>query len=146
MYADPTLETKPELLSQRGGAYYSEAAVGLIASLHGSAPEDAVHSVNLRNNGTLPFLADNAVIEVSCRVGSTGPAALPVSPLAPELRGLVAAVSAYEELAVDTALRGGRDRLYRTLLAHPLVGQHDHAEALTDKLLAANAQHLAWAR
>src|SRR5207248_4102060 len=33
MYADPTLDTKPELLGQRGGAFYSEAAVGLIASL-----------------------------------------------------------------------------------------------------------------
>jgi 6-phospho-beta-glucosidase len=36
--------------------------------------------------------------------------------------------------------------VYRALLAHPLVGQHEYADALTDKLLAANAQHLAWAR
>jgi 6-phospho-beta-glucosidase len=143
MYADPTLETKPDLLSQRGGAFYSEAAVGLIASLHGSP---AVHSVNVRNNGTMPFLSDDAVIEVSCRVGPDGPVPLPVGAVAPELSGLIAAVSAYEELAVDAALRGGRDRVYRTLLAHPLVGQHEYADALTDKLLAANAAHLAWAR
>jgi 6-phospho-beta-glucosidase len=146
MYADPTLDTKPELLSQRGGAFYSEAAVGLIASLHGSGPADAVHSVNIRNDGTLTFLADNAVIEVSCRVDQARPVPLPVGPVTPDISGLITAVSAYEELAVDTALRGGRDRVYRTLLAHPLVGQHEYAEALTDKLLAANAQHLAWAR
>jgi 6-phospho-beta-glucosidase len=105
-----------------------------------------VHSVNVRNNGTLPFLADNAVIEVSCRVDPVGPVPVPVGPVAPELSGLIAAVSAYEELAVDAAVRGGRDRVYRTLLAHPLVAQHEYADALTDKLLAANAQHLAWAR
>ncbi len=33
MYRDPSLTEKPALLEQRGGAYYSEAAVGLVASL-----------------------------------------------------------------------------------------------------------------
>jgi len=31
MYADPALDKKPELLGQRGGAFYSEAAVALLA-------------------------------------------------------------------------------------------------------------------
>jgi 6-phospho-beta-glucosidase len=145
MYRDPALTEKPALLGERGGAYYSEAAVGLIAALHGLDP-DGVHSVNVRNNGTLPFLADHAVIEVSARAGLSGPTPLPVNPLAPDLAGLVAHVSGYEELALDAAVRGGRHRVYRALLAHPLIGQHDYADALTDKLLAAGAQHLAWAR
>ena len=141
----PHLDTKPALLGERGGAFYSEAAVGLIAALHGLDP-DGVHSVNVRNGGTLPFLPDDAVIEVSARVDEKGPVALPVRPLDPDLAGLISAVSGYEQLAVDTARDGSRDKLYRTLLAHPLVGQHEYAEALTDKLLAANAPHLAWAR
>jgi 6-phospho-beta-glucosidase len=145
MYRDPALVEKPALLGERGGAYYSEAAVGLIAALHGHDP-DGVHSVNIRNNGTLPFLPDPAVIEVSARVGRPGPVPLPVTPLAPDLAGLVAHVSGYEELALDAAVRGGRNRVYRALLAHPLIGQHEDAEALTGKLLAAGAQHLAWAR
>ena len=33
LYADPALDEKPALLEQRGGAYYSEAAVNLVASL-----------------------------------------------------------------------------------------------------------------
>jgi 6-phospho-beta-glucosidase len=145
MYRDESLETKPELLGQRGGAFYSEAAVGLIASLHGLDP-DAAHSVNMRNNGTLRFLPDDAVIEVSARVDAGGPRPLPGGPLPPDLAGLVSHVSGYEQLAVEAALHGGRQRVYRALLAHPLVGQHEYAEALTDRLLAANAQHLAWAR
>src|SRR5437773_1652085 len=83
MYADPALDTKPALLGERGGAFYSEAAVGLIASLLGR-DAGGVHSVNLRNGGTFPFLPDEAVIEVSCRVDGDGPAALPVGRLAPE--------------------------------------------------------------
>src|SRR6266536_325255 len=145
MYRDVSVTTKPELLGQRGGAFYSEAAVGLIASLAGLDPA-GVHSVNVRNNGTLPFLPAEAVIEVSAHADASGPAPLKVAPVAPDLAGLIGHVSGYEELAVDAALRGGRQRVYRTLLAHPLVGQHEYADALTDKLLAANAQHLAWAR
>jgi 6-phospho-beta-glucosidase len=34
-------------------------------------------------------------------------------------------------------LRGGHQRIYRALLAHPLIGQHEYADALTDSLLAA---------
>jgi 6-phospho-beta-glucosidase len=145
MYADPALTTKPQLLSKRGGAYYSEAAVGLIASM--VRPDAAaLHAANVRNGRTLPFLPDHAVIEVTCTVDSTGVTPRPVAPVGPSLSGLIAAVSAYEELAIDAAVSGGRSRVYAALLAHPLVGQHDLAEALTDRLLAANARYLAWAR
>jgi 6-phospho-beta-glucosidase len=61
------------------------------------------------------------------------------------MRGLVAHVSAYEELAVQAALEGGRDRVVAALLAHPLIGQYDLANALTDRLLAENARFLPWA-
>ena len=54
-------------------------------------------------------------------------------------------MTAYEDLALDAALRGGRDRVFRALLAHPLVGQFDQAEQLTDSLLAHNREHLPWA-
>src|SRR6185295_7331248 len=33
MYRDPSLTEKPALLEQRGGAFYSEAALGLVQSL-----------------------------------------------------------------------------------------------------------------
>jgi 6-phospho-beta-glucosidase len=143
LYRDPALDTKPGLLSERGGAYYSEAAIGLLASLHG-AP--GTHAVNVRNRGTLPNLPDEAVVEVSCHVDGTGATPVPAAPLAPDLAGLVAHVAGYEELAVEAAVEGGADRVFRALLAHPLVGQADRARGLTDRLLAANAGFLGWAR
>ena len=106
LYADPALDRKPELLTHRGGAYYSEAAVALLASLVSDARDRQV--VNVRNAGTLPFLDDDAVIEVPAVVGAGGAEPVPVAPLSPLMRGLVAHVSAYEDLAVDAALRGGR--------------------------------------
>jgi 6-phospho-beta-glucosidase len=145
MYRDVTLTSKPALLGERGGAYYSEAAVGLIASLHGF-DSSSVHSVNVRNEGTLPFLPDDAVIEVSARADVDGPSILPVNPLPPDLSGLVTHVWGYEEYALDAALRGGRERVYRALLAHPLIGQHATASDLADRLIASGREHLAWAR
>ncbi len=143
MYADPELDTKPELLGQRGGAFYSEAAVALLASL--SADRRDVQVVNVRNAGILPFLTDDAVIEVPAVIGPAGPVPVPVAPVDPLLRGLIAHVSAYEELAVRAAVHGGRDRVITTLLAHPLVGQWDLAVGLTDRLIAENSAFLSWA-
>ncbi|MGN9906607.1 family 4 glycosyl hydrolase [Phytohabitans sp. LJ34] len=134
LYADPALDEKPPLLGQRGGAFYSEAAVGLIHSL--TTGDGAHHSANVRNNGTLPFLPDESVIEVTCAVSTDGPVPRPVTPVGPALSGLIGAVAAYEELAVAAAIHGGRSRVYSALLAHPLVGQHALADALADEVLA----------
>ncbi|GAA2389581.1 6-phospho-beta-glucosidase [Streptomyces glaucosporus] len=151
MYADPALDTKPELLAGRGGAHYSEAAVALTAALLGSGGTNdgtgggSVQVVNVRNGGTLPFLPDDAVIEVPAEVSPAGAEPLPVPPLPPLHAGLVSAVTAYEHLALEAALHGGRDRVFAALLAHPLVGQYALAEELTDRLIAHNREHLAWA-
>jgi len=143
MYADPALDRKPELLGERGGAFYSEAAVALLASLAGDARDTQV--VNVRNAGTFAFLPDEAVIEVPAVIGSGGAEPAAVAPLGPLMRGLVGHVSGYEELAVDAALRGGRHRVVRALLAHPLVGQFDLAGQLADRLIAENLDYLPWA-
>jgi 6-phospho-beta-glucosidase len=101
--------------------------------------------VNTFNHGTLPFLPDDAVVEVPAVIGADGAVPVRVDPVEPLLRGLIAHVYAYEELALDAAVRGGRDRVHDALLAHPLVGQAATAECLTDRLLAENASFLPWA-
>ncbi|MDQ1547570.1 MAG: 6-phospho-beta-glucosidase [Actinomycetota bacterium] len=142
-YADESVDTKPEELSKRGGAFYSDAAVDLLASL--TSDRGDVQVVNLRNAGILPFLPDDHVIEVPATVGAGGVTAVPVEPLAEDIRGLVNAVAGYERLALDAAINGGRDRVLRAMQAHPLVLQYERAEKLTDLLVANNREHLAWA-
>ena len=144
LYRDPALVTKPALLEQRGGAYYSEAAVALLSSLLGRSSA-VPHVANVRNAGTLDCLPDHAVIETTCDVSPDGVRPRPVRPLEPLLAGLVAHVSAYEELALQAALHGGRDRVVAALLAHPLVGQWDAANRLSDALIARNREFLPWA-
>ncbi len=144
IYGDVNVVTKPEQLSQRGGAYYSEAAVQLVHALTGGTGAEQ-HVVNVRNDGTLPFLPDDAVIEVPAVVTDQGARALPVEPLEPTISGLIAHVTAYEYLALDAAVRGGRDRVADALLAHPLIGQYGIAEKLADELVSRNRDFLPWA-
>src|SRR5262245_59419477 len=133
MYADPELDHKPELLEQRGGAYYSEAAAALVTSL--LTGDGAHHYVDLRNNGTIEGLPDDAVVEVPANVGLSGATPVPVAALAPEMLGLVQAVTAYEVLTIQAAKTGDRGTALRALLANPLVRQWDVAVPLLDALL-----------
>ncbi|HET8893941.1 MAG TPA: 6-phospho-beta-glucosidase [Gaiellaceae bacterium] len=133
MYRDPALAEKPALLDERGGAHYSEAAVGLVASL--ASGDGAVHVVDTRNGQTLAGLAPDDVVEVPARVDANGPRPLEQAPLAPELLGLVQHVAAYERLAAEAAVTRDATTARKALLAHPLVGQADRVDALVDSLL-----------
>jgi 6-phospho-beta-glucosidase len=134
MYRDPNLNEKPALLEQRGGAFYSEAAVGLVSALSGAKP--GVHVVDIRNETTVEGLQADDVIEVPARVDANGPVALPQRPLAPELLGLVQHVAAYERLAAEAAVTRDVVTARKALLAHPLVGQTAMVDALAESLLA----------
>ena len=140
LYRDPNLTSKPKLLEQRGGAYYSDAATQLVASL--ATGDGDVQVVDVRNNGTLAGLADDDVVELPARIQAGGPEPIAQAPLAPEMLGLAQHVAAYERLAVQAAVTGDRELVYKALLTHPLIGQHPQAEELTESLLAADRENL----
>lgn len=140
MYRDPELDHKPPLLEQRGGAYYSEAATELMASLHAGTGD--VQVVDVRNDGAIPGLPDDAVVEVSATVDDRGAHPLSLAPLAPEMLGLVQQVKSYERLAVDAATTGSRSTALKALMANPLVAGFEVAEPLLDELLASNRDYL----
>jgi 6-phospho-beta-glucosidase len=138
LYRDPSLAEKPALLEQRGGAFYSEAAVALVASL--AADTGDVQVVDLRNRETLAGLADDDVVEVPARIRSTGAEPLSQTPLASELLGLVQHVAAYERLAAKAARSGDRDVARMALIAHPLVREYRLAADMLEPLLAAETR------
>jgi 6-phospho-beta-glucosidase len=140
LYRDPDLAEKPELLERRGGAFYSEAAAQLIASLHEGTGD--VQVVNVRNDGALPDLPDDAVVEILARIDRDGAHPIPVAPLAPEMLGLVEHVKAYERLAVQAATTGDRTIALKALMTNPLAGDYRTAVPLLDALLEENRQHL----
>ena len=143
IYRDAEVAEKPVLLEQRGGAFYSEAATALIASL--SAGTGDVQVVDVRNEGVVAGLQDDDVVELPARIGKTGPEPLPQAPLAPELLGLVQHVAAYERLTAEAAVTRDPVTARKALLSHPLIGQDELSGALLESLLAEEALTLAGA-
>jgi 6-phospho-beta-glucosidase len=140
LYRDPSLDTKPELLERRGGAWYSDAAAALVASLYAGSGDEQV--VDVLNEGAIPNLQAGDVVEVTCRVDRAGAFGQPTEPLAPEMLGLVQHAKAYERLTIEAAVTGSRAGALKALVTNPLVGDVDRALPLLEALLEANRAHL----
>lgn len=139
MYRNPALAEKPKLLESRGGAFYSEAAAQLVASLHDGRGD--VQVVNVRNDGALPGVPDQAVVEIPARIDSTGAHPDPLAPLRPDMLDLVTRAKAYELRTIAAARSGDRDAALSALAANPLVPAGT-APPLLKELLTANRAHL----
>jgi 6-phospho-beta-glucosidase len=140
LYRDPTLDTKPALLEHRGGAFYSEAAAQLLASLHDDRGD--VQVLDVRNGGALPGLAEDDVVEVPSVVDRHGAHPQPVAPLPPELLSLVQRVKAYERLTIQAATSGDRRVAATALESNPLVNGRAPVDALLAALLERNRRYL----
>ena len=110
-----------------------------MASLHDGAGD--VQVVDVRNGGALPDLPPTAVVEVPARIDRGGAHPLPLSPLAPDMRGLVQRprVRGADDRGRD--LRRPRTAL-RALMANPLVPDFTTARDLLAAMLEANRGHL----
>ena len=102
--------------------------------------------MNVRNQGTLPFLDAEAVIETRAEVAAGTLRVRAVPPVPPLASGLIAHVARTKNSASTQPSTAGRDRVVRALLAHPLVGQYETAQALADRLITENLEWLPWAR
>jgi 6-phospho-beta-glucosidase len=140
LYKDPTLDTKPELLDHRGGAFYSEAAAQLIASLFDGRGD--IQVVDVLNGSCLPGLADDDVVEVPARIDRDGAHPLPQAPLSPAQAALVLRVKAFERLTVRAALTGDRSIAREALALNPLAGGPTLSTELLDAILVANRRWL----
>jgi 6-phospho-beta-glucosidase len=140
LYRDPALDEKPKLLEERGGAFYSEAAAALVASLHAGTGD--VQVVNVRNAGAIPNLPDDDIVEIPARIDREGALPEPTAPLAPEMLGIVQHAKSYEHLAIEAATTGDRATALKALIANPLVGDYAGAAPLLEALLEANRPFL----
>jgi 6-phospho-beta-glucosidase len=140
LYRDPSLDEKPKLLEERGGAFYSEAAAALVASLHAGTGD--VQVVNVRNGGAIPNLPDDDIVEIPARIDRDGAHPEPTAPLAWEMLGIVQHAKAYERLAIRAATSGDRTVALKALIANPLVGDYAGAAPLLDDLLEVNRPFL----
>lgn len=101
-----------------------------------------VFSMNLRNDGAVPNLPDDAVLELPAVATARGPRALPVPDFPEPLAAVIARKLAANRLTVEASLSGDRELYYEALLADGAVTDPDVARRLGDELLEAHREHL----
>ncbi len=139
-FQDPLLDVKPEELSMRGGALYSEAAVRLVDSIHNDRRD--VQCVDTLNRGALVDLPDDVVVEVSCVITAQGPVPLTVGRLRPQILGLLQVIKAFEALTVQAGVHGDEDAALQALTLNPLVPSFSAAQGILRDVLKENADYL----
>ncbi len=97
--------------------------------------QGAIIPLDVANRGTLPFLDDDDIVEVPCRVDKDGPRPQPVAPVPDHPRELIERVKVYERATVKAALTGHRAQLVDALALNPLVSSREQAAQLVAVLL-----------
>jgi 6-phospho-beta-glucosidase len=93
------------------------------------------------NDGTVDWLRDSDVIEVSCTIGPEGAHPKKISELPEREANLVRNVKLYERLAVQSILTKNKDMAIDALTVHPLVNSYSIARNLVGDYLDAHKKY-----
>ena len=111
---------------------YDKIALAVVRAIHFNSGD--IIPLNVANNGNLPELQRDDVIEVPCVVDSNGARALHVGAAPPQVRELLVQVKDYERQTVAAALSGEREAAQKALTRNPLVGDDGLATALLEQI------------
>ncbi|MEC0284389.1 6-phospho-beta-glucosidase [Terribacillus saccharophilus] len=140
LYKDPNLAHKPEQLSKRGGAYYSDAACSLINSIYNDKRD--IQTVNTINNGAIQSIPNDSAIEINCVITKDGPKPIGIGDLPVPVRGLVQQIKSFERVGAEAAVTGDYNTALLAMTINPLVPSDEIAKNLVDDLLEAHKEHL----
>lgn len=140
IYQNTDLKEKPKELEERGGAYYSDVACSLMDSIYNNKQD--IQTVNTLNEGAIPDLPDNVVIETNCVITEDGPQTIPVGPLPDMIKGLILQMKTFENLVIRASLTGNYYDAYKALVVNPLVADEHLSRLVLDDLLIAHENYL----
>lgn len=140
LYRDENLAIKPPQLEKRGGAYYSDVACNLISSIYNDKGD--IQTLNVRNNGAITDLPDDAVVEVNCVVTKQGPIPLTVGSLPVAINGLIQQIYSFTKLAIEAAVTGSYEKALLALCINPLITNDVDAKKILDEMLEAHKDYL----
>ncbi|WP_082232411.1 6-phospho-alpha-glucosidase [Halobacillus massiliensis] len=94
--------------------------------------------VIVKNNGIIPNLPKEAMVEVPSLLTSQGPKPFAVGEIPLFYKGLIEGQLAYEQLVVDSYFEKSRQKLIQALTLNRTVVNVDKAKAVVDDMLEAN--------
>ena len=140
IYKQEELQEKPEKLSQRGGAKYSDAACNLIQSIYNNTGD--IQYVNVKNNGAISDLPQNSAVEIACRITSDGPKPLSTGNLKLPISGYVHMIKSFERMVAEAAVTGDKNLAIAALNLNPLCPSDKIANVVIDELIEAHKDYL----
>ena len=140
IYKQEELQEKPEQLSQRGGAKYSDAACNLIQSIYNNTGD--IQYVNVKNNGAISDLPQNSAVEIACRITSDGPKPLSTGNLKLPISGYVNMIKSFERMVAEAAVTGDKNLAIAALNLNPLCPSDKIANVVIDELIEAHKDYL----
>jgi len=140
LYKDPNLNYKPEQLQKRGGAYYSDAACETIAAIYGNKDTQIV--VSTKNDGAVPDLPADCVVEVTAYVGAQGARNVAFGELPTAEKGWLQVMKAMELLTIEAAVTGDYRTALQAFTINPLIRSGNTAKRIMDELFIAHKKHL----
>ena len=94
-----------------------------------------------KNNGAVPNLDPNAMVEVACRVGINGVEPLAMEPIPPFYKGMIESQYGYERLTVDGLFEHDKTKLLQALTLNRTISDADLAREVLDDLIEANKDY-----
>jgi 6-phospho-beta-glucosidase len=119
---------KPDVGTEEDAVGYEHVALDVVEAVSGR--RGAVLVVNTTSRGSLPFLDEDAVVEVPCFVSEAGIFPFAVGDVPDRARELVETVKEVERLTIEAARTGSRELAERALARHPLVGSAEKARRM----------------
>jgi len=140
IYKNPNLNKKPEQLQKRGGAYYSDAACECISAIYNNK---GIHMVvSTQNNGAIPCLNSDSIVEVSCRISAKGAEQIAWGEMGSFEKGWLQIMKAMEECTINAALSGDYGMALEAFTINPLVKNGSEAKQVLNELLVAHEKYL----
>lgn len=155
-FSDPTFQHRSQWLTQRAAAkresirqqlntgQASFAAFDEEDASHGDQAIGAIHAIandtrevetaNVVNNGAVPNLPDDAIVEVTCTLGKYGAMPAAAGPLPRSVQGIVRMVHDHAVLTVDAAMSGDRKLVLQAAMAHPCHRDFHVMEEVIDEM------------
>lgn len=140
MYKDKNLDIKPPQLEERGGAYYSDAAVRLITSIYTDKRD--IQPVNTINRGAIASIPDESAVEISCVITKEGPVPLVMGDLPLAARGLVQQIKSFERISAEAAVTGDYHQAILALTINPLTPSDTIAKQIVEEMMEAHKEDL----
>lgn len=140
LYKDPNLIQKPEELNKRGGAYYSDTACECINAIYNDKRCHMV--VSTRNNGAIPCLDAESIVEVSCIMTGRGAQPIAWGKMRPAEKGWLQLMKAMEECTIEAALTGDYGLALEAFTLNPLIQSGADAKLVLDELLVIHEKYL----